>query len=119
MASDVRFIAPEDTSITTAFNLMKDDNNYIIRVAFKFEQKKMYISTKKDGVWGTAVGVDIDFKPGDDIEIRFEAREEYWLVYLNGKEVNQFKHIYPVTDIIKAKFFPHDGVKVISYSVHF
>jgi len=118
MAAEVRFIAPE--SGTTAFNIMKDDSYYMINANFQFEQKTLVLASKKDGIWGDGkVTISLPYGPGDDIAIRVEARDDHFLVYLNGKEVGQFKYRHPLSDIVKVKFFPHEGVRVISYSVYF
>ena len=118
MATEVRFIAPE--SGTTAFNIMKDDSYYMIHASFRFEQKTLVLNSKKDGVWGEAISISQpDYGPGDDIAIRVEARDDHFLVYLNGKEIYQFKYRHPLSDVDRVKFFPHEGVRVISYSVFF
>ena len=62
---------------------------------------------------------DVCFKPGDDVTIRYEARDEYFLVLVNQKELNQFKYRQPLSDIKIAKTIPGEGIKMISYSVHF
>ena len=121
MAAEVRFIVPDSDIQTLKFILMKDDLNYIIHAGIRFGDKSLVINSKEDNKFGAdPVKVDLlGFGPGDDVAIRFEARDDYWLVYINGKEYCQFKHRYPISDIELAKLFPHDGVKLISYSVFF
>ena len=115
MATEVRFIALE--SGAPAFNVMKDDANYMIHVVMHFDQKAVVISTKKDNKWDEGVKVgQCDYGPGDDIAIRVEARDDHFLVYINGKEIYQLKYRYPLSDIKLAKLFPHEA-KTISYSV--
>ena len=115
MATEVRFIGPASGS--PAFDVMKDDHNYMIHVVLNFEKKTMVVNSKKDNAWDEAVTVDgCDYGPGDDIAIRVEARSDHFLVYLNGREMYQFKYRYPLSDIKLAKLFPHEA-RVISYSV--
>ena len=42
-----------------------------------------------------------------------------FLVLVNQEELNQFKYRQPLSDIKIAKTIPGEGIKVISYSVHF
>ena len=115
MATEVRFIAP--SSGAPAFNVMKDDANYMIHVVMHFDKKSVVINTKKDGKWDEAATVgQMDYGPGDDIAIRVEARSDHFLVYINGKEIYQLTYRYPLSDIKLAKLFPHEA-KIISYSV--
>ena len=115
MATEVRFIAP--ASGAPAFNVMKDDHNYMIHVVMHFDKKSVVINTKKDNTWDKAATVDqCDYAPGDDIAIRVEARDDHFLVYINGKEIYQLTYRYPLSDIKLAKLFPHEA-KTISHSV--
>ena len=121
MAAEVRFIAPAATT-HTSFNLIKDDNNYMIHGSFRWDQKILVLNSKSSGfhAWGSEVCVSgVDFKPGDDVAIRFEARSDHFLVTVNGKEVKQFKYRLPLSDIKLAKTIPGEGIGMISYSIHF
>ena len=119
MAAEIRFLVP-DSSTTTSFNLARDTQNYMIHGSLRCEQNMLVLNSKSDGSWGTEVHVSqVCFEPGDDCAIRFEARDDFFLVYVNGKELNQFKHRLPLSDIKIALAYPKDGLKMISYSVHF
>ena len=119
MAAEVRFLAP-DSRTHTSFNLIKDEQNYMIHGSFRWDQNILVLNTKTGGSWGAEVRVSqVCFKQGDDVAIRFEARDDFFLVYVNGKELNQYKHRLPLSDIKMAKTIPGEGIKVISYSVHF
>ena len=119
MAVEVRFIAP-DSSTHTSFNLIKDEQNYMIHGSFRWDQNILVLNSKSGGAWQQEVRVSqVCFRPGDDVAIRFEARDDYFLVLVNQKELNQFKYRLPLSDIKMAKTIPGEGIKVISYSVHF
>ena len=119
MAVEVSFIAP-DSSTHTSFNLIKDEQNYMIHGSFRWDQNILVLNSKSGGAWQQEIRVSqVCFKPGDDVAIRFEARDDYFLVLVNQKELNQFKYRLPLSDIKMAKTIPGEGIKVISYSVHF
>ena len=121
MAAEVRFIAPASTT-HTSFNLIKDDNNYMIHGSFRWDQKILVLNSKSGGFhnWGQEVRVTgVDFKPGDDVAIRFDARDDHFLVIVNAKELTKFQYRLPLSDIKLAKTIPGEGITMISYSVHF
>ena len=121
MAAEVRFIAPASTT-HTSFNLIKDDNNYMIHGSFRWDQKILVLNSKSGGFhnWGQEVRVTgVDFKPGDDVAIRFDARDDHFLVIVNTKELAKFQYRLPLSDIRLAKTIPGEGITMISYSVHF
>ena len=119
MAVEARFIVPE-VNTHVSFNLIKDEQNYMIHGSFRWDQNILILNSKLGGQWQQRVTVsDVCFKPGDDIAVRYEAQDEYFLVLVNQKELNQFKYRQPLSDIKIAKTIPGEGIKVISYSVHF
>ena len=121
MAAEVRFIAPASTT-HTSFNLMKDASNYMIHGSFRWDQKILVLNSKSGGPhnWGQEVRVTgVDFKPGDDVAVRYDARDDHFLVIVNGKELSKFQYRLPLSDIKLAKMYPEEGITMISYSVHF
>ena len=122
MEAEVRFYAPNE-KVYTSFNLIKDENNYMIHGAFRWDQKKLVLNTKSGGYhnWGTEVSVPIDFKSGADVAIRFSAREsdDAFDVTVNGKHVYRYPYRLPLSDIKKMKTIPTDSLELISYTMHF
>ena len=118
MAVEVRFIVPDNCSHVT-FRLLKDEQNYPIQGTFRWNENNLCLNSMYCGGWQNEIHVPSCFNTGDDIAIRFEARDEHFLIYVNGKEVNQFKYRLPLSDIKMAKTIPGEGLKVISYSVHY
>ena len=119
MAAEVRFLVP-DSCTYTSFNLLKDEQNYVIQGTFRWDQRVLILNSKIGGCWGTEVCVSqVCFNKGDDVAIRFYAQDDVFIVTVNGKEVNRYQHRLPLSDIKKAKTIPGGGIKVISYSVQY
>ena len=119
MAAEVRFIVP-DGCTKIDFNLLKDAQNIVIHGSFRLDRSVLILNSMINGCWGAEVCVpQVCFTSGDDVAIRFQAQDESFLVYVNGKELNQYKHRLPLSDIKAADTYPQEGLKVISYSVHF
>ena len=116
MAVEVRFIAP-DSYTHVSFNLLKDEQNYAIHGSFRWDKNILCLNSMYDGKWQQEICLPASFNTGDDIAIRFEAQDDHFVVYVNGKVVNQFKYRLPLSDIKMAKTIPGEGIKVISYSV--
>ena len=118
MEAEVRFYVPS-LHKHTSFNLIKDDNNYMIHGALRWDKKVLVLNSKSGGSWGSEIHAPIDFKLNDDVAIRFTARDDHFVVYVNGQEKAQFKYRLPLSDIKKATTIPAEGLELISYSVHF
>ena len=118
MEAEVRFYVPNE-KIHTSFNLIKDEDNYMIHASFRWDHKVLVLNSKSGGSWGAEIRVPIDYKSSTDLAVRFTARDDYFVVYANGKELSQFKYRLPLSDIKRAKTIPTDRIELISYSVHF
>ena len=99
--------------------LMKDDNNYMISAFPKWEQKVLIINSKIEAVWGEKVTIDyFDYPKGESMTIRIEAQSSSFVVYVNNVLVNKFRHVMPLSDIARTKFYGEEG-QLRRYSVLF
>ena len=77
MAVEVCFIVPE-LNTHVSFNLIKDEQNYMIHGSFRCYQNILTLKSKLGGQWQQRVtGSDVCFKRGEDVAIRYEARDEH------------------------------------------
>lgn len=113
MAAEMRFVIPDAGDANA--NLAGEDNSYyIIHAKFHFDEKKIVLNAKKDGVWvpGSKVEGHYEGKErGDEMTFKFEAQADDWVAYVDGKEVCRYKHVYNTKDVQTILFWPADKFK--------
>ena len=93
----------------------------MIHGSFQWDQNILVLNSKSGGAWGAEVSVDVSFKTGAEVAIRFTAQSDHFLVTVNGKEANRFKYRLPLSDVKVAKTIPGpgEGLEMVAYSVFY
>lgn len=104
MAFEVRYITPDNGRV--AFDLMDNQNNIVLHMSARWDQKVLVLNTCKNGVWGPEETVEnFNFNSGIPITLRAEAKTDCFTIIVNGTIVHNYKHRMPLTSITRARYY--------------
>lgn len=104
MSIAVVFTTPDNGRPT--MNLMDDKGNNVLHVNPRWDEKSFVLNSKIGGNWGSEERPGgFDFREGRKMKIIVKAKDDHFVVKVDGDEIHKYKYRAPVTDIAKVVWY--------------